>query len=112
VVQSMVASTKKNNSSKLWSRKANDNKTKAQQEINTVVQKQVQKGIAKAAANPTKKRTVKSYANDKELDAMLAEYEYDDLENLVVNNEAVDGGDISSDSNEAEEILVASETSS
>ena len=29
VVQSMVASTKKNNSNKSWSRKANDNKTKA-----------------------------------------------------------------------------------
>jgi hypothetical protein len=112
VVQSMVASTKKNNGNKSWSRKANDNKTKARQEINAFVQKQVQKGIAKAAANPTKKCTVKSYANDKELDAMLAEYDYDDLENLVANDEAVDGGSISSDNDEAEEISVASETSS
>ena len=87
--------------------KANDNKQKAREEINAFVQKQVEKGLAKASLSK-KKRPVKPY-DDKELDAMLAEYDYDDLENLVNKdedddeNEAVDEDEISVDSEEASE---------
>jgi hypothetical protein len=114
-VQAMVASTKSgkspyktgDNKNKSWSRKADDNKKKAREEINAFVQKQVEKGLAKASLSK-KKRPVKPY-DDKELDAMLAEYDYDDLENLVNKdkddneNEAVDEDEISVDSEEASE---------
>jgi hypothetical protein len=111
----MVASTKSGRSpnktgdhkNKSWSRKANDNKQKAREEINAFVQKQVEKGLAKASLSK-KKRPVKPY-DDKELDAMLAEYDYDDLENLVTKDEddkeddTVDEDEISVDSEEASE---------
>jgi hypothetical protein len=114
-VQAMVASTKSGRSpnktgdhkNKSWSRKANDNKQKAREEINAFVQKQVEKGLAKASLSK-KKRPVKPY-DDKELDAMLAEYDYDDLENLVTKDEddkeddTVDEDEISVDSEEASE---------
>ena len=75
-------------SNKTWSRKADESKAMTTKEINSLIKAQVQKGVQQELMAMDKKRKAAKSSNEEgEINmADLAEFNYEDMENLVIDD--------------------------
>ena len=100
---SSTKSTGKFSKNKTWSKKAQEGKSKTQEDLAAFVNKAVAKAVSKAS----KKRKSDPDSDDEDLAAFdLKDFNYEDMENLKIDDTDVDMGDVDMDKLEDGEISV------